>query len=114
MHAVFETRRPRRDPALARNQFQELVRRLDENARAVAGIGLATAGAAVIQVQQYLQRLLNDGMGLPALDVDHEAYAAGLMFKLRVVQALFGRRTGLGRALAIASTVCLNCHAKET
>ena len=56
-------------PRLARDQLEELMRRLDQNARPVAGVGLATARAAVIQVQQHLQRLLNNGMGLPALDV---------------------------------------------
>ena len=81
------------DPRLAGDQLQELVRQLDQNAGAVAGIGLATAGAAVVQVQQHLQGLLNDGVGLPALDVDHEAHAAGLVLELRIVQALLGRRS---------------------
>ena len=79
------------NPRFAGDQLEELVRRLDENARAVAGIGLATARATVIQVQQDLQRLLNDGMGLPPLDVHHEADAAGLVLELRIVKPLFAR-----------------------
>ena len=89
------------------------MRRLDENARTVTGIGLATARAAVIQVQQHLQRLLNDGMGLPALDIDHEPHAAGLVLELRVVKTLFGRRTGSLRLTAIAFALCSNRHFSE-
>ena len=99
--------------AFARHQLQELVRRLDEDARAVAGVGLAAARAAVVQVQQDLQGLLNDGMGLPALDVGHESHAAGLVLELRVVQALFGRRAGPLRPAALALAVCSNRHVEE-
>jgi hypothetical protein len=34
-------------------------------------------------------------MGLASLDVHYEADAAGIMFRPRIVQALFGRQAGL-------------------
>ena len=86
------------------------MRHLDENARAVAGIGLAAAGAAVVQVQQHLQGLLDDRVGLPALDVDDEPDAAGLVLELRVVKALFGRGMGPRRLAAIIFTVRSDRH----
>ena len=62
--------------------------RLDEYTRAVTGIGLATAGAAVIEVKQDLQGFLNDRVRLATFDVYHEPDPASLMFELRVVQPL--------------------------
>ena len=109
------TRRGRRqsNPRLARDQFQEFVRGLDEDARAVPGIGLASARAAVIQIQQGLQGLLNDAVGLAALDVGHESHTAGLMLELRVVQTLFGRRAGPPRLTSFSLAVCSNRHVQE-
>ena len=63
---------------------------LQENPRAVAGIGFATAGAAMVQVPQHLQRLLNDLVGFRSLDVHHESNAAGIVFKPGIVKALPG------------------------
>jgi hypothetical protein len=62
--------------------------RLNENAGAVAGISLTTAGTAVIEVEQDLEGLLNDRMRLATFDVNHEPDPARLMFELRVVQPL--------------------------
>ena len=104
----------KRDSRLARDQLQELVRGLNENARAVAGVGLATAGAAVVQVQQHLQRLLNNRVGLPALDVDHEPHATGFMLEPRVVKTLLGREgPSCCARLRSAFNVCSNRHFQE-
>ncbi len=43
--------------------LEEAVRHLHEDAGAVAGVGLAAAGAAVLQIVQDLQGLLDDPMG---------------------------------------------------
>src|SRR5437899_8493513 len=67
--------------------------RLDEDSRAVTSVGFAAASASMIQVLQHLQRLLDDRMGLPPLNVHHEPHAAGFMFELRVVKALRCRGT---------------------
>ena len=47
----------------------------------------------MVQVQKNFEGLLNDGMGLPAFDIDDEAYAAGFMLELGVVKTLFSRRS---------------------
>src|SRR5207248_1371504 len=70
------------------DELQEFVRRLHDDARAVAGVDLAAARAAVIEVEQNLDRLPDDVVGLPALRVDDEADAAGLVLELRIVQTL--------------------------
>jgi hypothetical protein len=64
---------------------------LDEDARAVAGIDLAAAGAPVQEVLEYLQRLAHDGVRAAALDVHHEANAAGVVLVGGVVESLGGR-----------------------
>jgi len=63
---------------------------LDQDARAVAHQGIGTHGTAVVQVLQDLQTLLNDGVRLLALDVGHEAHAAGVVLIGWVVQPAFG------------------------
>ena len=73
--AVLAGRRQRSRRDLA----QERVRRLDQDAGAVAGVDLAAAGAAVLQVLQDLQRLAHDGVRLAPFDVDDEADAAGVV-----------------------------------
>ena len=96
---------------LRRDFFEEGVRRLDQDARAVAGVDLAAARAAVIEVAQRLQRLPDDGVRLPALDVDDEADTAGIVLELRVVKPLPGRRrcshpTGILFLLGFAGHCC--------
>ena len=78
------------DPGFLGGQFKKTVRRLDENARAIAGIGFAAASAAMIEIQEHFQGLLNDRMRFPALDIDNEPDSARFVLKLRIVQALFG------------------------
>ena len=52
----------------------------------------AAASAAVVEVLQYLDRLLEDPVRLVALDVDDETDAAGIVLVARIVEALFPRR----------------------
>src|SRR6185436_5256993 len=61
------------------DQLEKSVRWLDENACTITGIGLAAAGSSMVQVQQDLKGLLNDGVRLTALDIDDEPYAARFM-----------------------------------
>ena len=75
---------------------QEAVRHLHEDAGAVAGRGFAAAGAAVQQVHQDPQPLLDNRVRAAALDVDDEADAAGIVLVDGIVQtdapgASFGR-----------------------
>ena len=52
----------------------------------------AAAGAAMIEILQDLERLLQDPMRLAALDVDDETDAAGIVLEARVVESLRTRR----------------------
>jgi hypothetical protein len=71
-----------------RHLAQELVRRLDQDAGAVASVDFAAAGAAVAEVDEDLERLLHDGVRLPPFDVDDKADTAGIVLVLGVVQPL--------------------------
>jgi hypothetical protein len=87
--AVLAGRRQRQ--ALTRaHATQELVRHLHEYAGAVAGVGLAAAGAAVQKVDENLERLAHDGVRPAPLDVDHETDATRVALVVGVVQALGG------------------------
>ena len=92
-----------RDAGLLADVLVERVGHLQQYAGAVTRVDLAAAGAAVVQVPQDLDRLLEHAVGLVALDVDHEPLAAGVVFVARVVEALFGRGTELhGGVRAVA------------
>jgi hypothetical protein len=78
-----------------------LVGDLDQDAGAVAHQLVGADRAAVIQVLEDLQPLLDDAVRLLALDMGDEADTAGVVLAARVVQAealrsvdLIGRRWG--------------------
>ena len=77
---------------------QKLMWSLEKNARAIAGVGFAAAGAAVVQVHQHLQRLLDNLVRLAAFDVDDETDTTGIVLILRIIKTLFGRQAGESRA----------------
>ena len=93
--AVLLGRRQENPQAIALTP-QELVRHLEQDAGAIAGIRLAAARTPVKEVDENPERLAHDRVRPPALDVDHEADAAGVVLAARVVQPLGGRRTGNG------------------
>src|SRR5450631_4911058 len=70
------------------DRAQEFIRHLYQNTGTVPRIWFTTAGAAMIQVDEHGQSLLDDFVGLFALYVDHESDAAGVVFKLWIVEAL--------------------------
>jgi len=65
------------------------VRHLQKNPGTVSGIRFTAAGAAVVQIDKNLQRLADDLVGFFPFNVDNEADAAGIVLKLRIVEALF-------------------------
>jgi hypothetical protein len=67
---------------------QETVGHLDQKAGAIAGVGFAAGRAAVLKVDEDVERLANDAVRAPAFDVDDKTDAAGIMFEGRVVKAL--------------------------
>ncbi len=75
---------------------EELVRNLDEDARAVAGVRLATAGTTMEQVDQDRERTTHDRVRTPPFDVHDESDAAGVVLVAGVVQTLSGRRSWRG------------------
>ncbi len=69
---------------------KKLMRNLKQDARAVARIRVAAGRAPMFQFAQHVQALLDDGVGFMAFDMRDEADAAGVVFKLRVVQSMRG------------------------
>jgi hypothetical protein len=89
--AVFPGRR-QGDAERRRDLSEEAIGNLDEDAGAVTGVGLAAARAAVQQVDQHLQPLLDDAVRAPSLDVDDEADTARVVLVTRIVQTMSGGR----------------------
>ena len=77
-HAVFA--RGRQGHTLAGHFFGKVgVGNLNQNARAIAHQRVSPDCAAVVEVLQNQEPLLDDAMRLLALNVGHKAYAAGVM-----------------------------------
>ena len=72
----------------AQRALTELVGNLDQDPRAVAGVVLAAAGAAVVQVAQRRQAVADELVRLAPLEVDDEADAAAVVLVSGVVEAL--------------------------
>ena len=71
----------------------EVVGNLDQDARAVAHQLVGTHRAAMVEVLEDLQALLDDRVRLVALDVRDETDATGVVFIRGAVQTGFGCRT---------------------
>ena len=67
---------------------EEAVRNLGEDAGAVPGVDLAAAGAAVVEIAQHLEGLLNDAVGRGPPDVCDKTDAAPVVLVLGVIEAL--------------------------
>ena len=92
---------------LAGGFLEKGVRHLHQHTRAIAGVDLAAAGTAMIQIAQHLDGVLHDLVGFAALYVDNEADSAGIMLKLRIVKSLLARthvRGGLRLCRHLLST----------
>ena len=86
-------RRGQLHPQLGALLGKELVRNLNQHARAVARLRIAAAGSAVLQVLQHLDALLHDRVALLALDVGDKPETAGVMLVRRVIQTLRVRQS---------------------
>src|SRR5436190_3467920 len=69
---------------------KELVRRLHQNAGAVAGARIGADRTAMFEIAQDRERVLDDLVRLAALDVGDEADTAGILFVARIEQAVRG------------------------
>jgi hypothetical protein len=92
------------DPQPGALAAQERVGHLEQDARAVARVRLAAAGAPVQEVLEHGERLDDDVVGLPPLHVHDEADAAGVVLLPRVVESLGGRgsKPGLAHAAVLS------------
>ena len=89
--AVFARRR-QVDALLGHFFAEELVGNLQQDARAITHQRVSADGAAMVEVVQDAQALLDDLVALLALDMGDEADAASVVFIGRVVQTLGRRR----------------------
>src|SRR2546426_1984231 len=74
--------------------LKKSVRDLEQDTSPIARILLAATRAAVIQIFQDGQRLLDDLAGFIALDIDHEADAARVVLEFGIIKSLFRREPG--------------------
>ncbi len=81
------------DFSLSRPGAIQRVGDLDKTAGPVADQGVSAHRPAVVQVQQDLQALLNDGMTFLAFDVGDKAHTASVMLVPRIVQTLCRRHS---------------------
>ena len=83
---------------------------LNENAGTVAGGLLCTGGTAVVEIDQCLNALLHNVMGLATVNVGNKGHATRIMFVRRVVETFPLRTTRqCGRCFG-QSHGCLSCH----
>ena len=75
---------------------EKLVRDLHQDAGAVAHARIGADRAAMLQIAENAQTVFDDLVRLAALDVGDEADAAGVLVERRIVQAMRGRRAGIG------------------
>ena len=87
-YAIFADRRKFETEARG-FRHKKIVRHLNENARAVAGVRFAADRAAMIQVDENLQGVAHQLVRLLALHVDDEAQPARIVLELRIVESLF-------------------------
>src|SRR5207237_10650199 len=87
------------------------VGKLHEDACAVAGVRLAAARTAMLQVEQNLERLDDDVMRLAALEIDDEADAARIMFVAWIVESLGWRLDRVHGAPMPSWRISTNCRA---
>ena len=83
----------RENPRRRRFALEKRVRNLDQHSRAVAGLRIASASAAMRQIDQNLHALHDDIVRLVALNAGDKADAAGIVLVLRTVKSLSRRQS---------------------
>ena len=73
-------------PAALRLLAEEMVRHLEEDARAVARGALEPRSAAVLEVYEHRERVVEDLVAARAVDVGERADAAGVVLELRSIE----------------------------
>ena len=80
------------DPKFAAFPCEEDVGYLNQNARTITRLRVATRGPAMSQVNKHFETLANDLVALLSTDARHHAHTAGIMFISWVIEALSGWR----------------------
>ena len=78
-------------PRGLQRSLEELMGDLDQEPRAVAGVVLAAAGTAVIQVHQRRESVADQLMRFPPFQIDDESHTATVVLETRIIETL-GRR----------------------
>ena len=86
-HSVL-TRSRQGETQARRFALEESVGNLDQDARAIAGLRIASASAAMGEIDQNLHTFEHDVVRLPAFNIRDEPDAASVVLVLRPVQAL--------------------------
>ena len=68
---------------------------LKQDAAAVAELGISADGAPMIEIEQYLQAHLDDGVRLLVAHVGDEAHPAGIVLLGGVIKPLRLRKSGV-------------------
>ena len=79
--------RRQRKAELGRFLGEELVRRLHQNAGAVAGARIGADRAAMFEIDQDGQRVFDDLVRFAAFDIGNKSDPAGILFQRRIKQA---------------------------
>ena len=86
-HAI-SARLGQRYPQFAALLHKKLMRNLDQNSRAIARFRVTSRGAAMGEVDEYLQPFADDLVASFALDAGHKTHAAGIVLITRVIKPL--------------------------
>ena len=74
--------------ALLRLFAEKMMRHLEEDAGAVAGVLLQARAATVLQINEYRKSIIQNLMALLSMKISERANAARVVFKLRTIQSL--------------------------
>ena len=66
--------------------LEEVMGKLEQQARAVTGVRIASAGAAMLQVDQHTDGIANDGVRFLAAQIRHDTHAARVVLIGRIVE----------------------------
>jgi hypothetical protein len=72
---------------------EQLVRDLEQDARTVTRVRFTAASSAMLQIQEHLNRLVDNSARTATLNINYEAQTARVMLELWVVESLL-RRNG--------------------
>lgn len=82
---------------------EKIVRRLNQDTGAIAGVLFAAACSTVFKVFKNLKCLFDDVVGFTVLEVHNKAHPAGIVLVSRIVQSLFLWKTLICHSLLLGA-----------